>query len=58
MYKPAFFRAGNESMSAHQQLVSVIDSAEGIRRSTKVRMMLLDQLSEGLLDRLLGSILL
>jgi len=42
--------------SGHQQLVSVIDSAESIRRSTKVRMMLLDQLPEGLLDRLLGSI--
>ena len=42
--------------SGDQQLVSIIDSAESIRRSTKVRMMLLDQLPESLLDRLLGSI--
>ena len=42
-------------VSAHQQLIGVIDPAKGIRRSTQIGMMLFDQFPKGLLDRLLGG---
>ena len=40
--------------SGHQQLISLVDTPKGLRRPTKVGMMLFNELPECLLDRRLG----